>query len=119
MTSGDVTISISKFIDDHIRYFFPNQKSIIKQINRGIDYKYFDANSVSEIRKEKFLSTLNVSERTHIILLPARITGWKGHNVAIDAVKIMAGSITSLFVVENSNVVGLLRLHDCIRAGLN
>ena len=38
---------------------------------------------------------------------------------AIDAVKIMAGSITSLFVVENSNVVGLLRLHDCIRAGLN
>ncbi|MBD22258.1 MAG: hypothetical protein CL572_01160 [Alphaproteobacteria bacterium] len=89
MTSGDVTISISKFIDDHIRYFFPNQKSIIKQINRGIDYKYFDANSVSEIRKEKFLSTLNVSERTHIILLPARITGWKGHNVAIDAVKIL------------------------------
>ena len=38
---------------------------------------------------------------------------------AIDAIKIMAGSITSLFVVEKNNVVGLLRLHDCIRAGLN
>ena len=89
MTSGDVTISISKFIDDHIRFFFPNQKSLIKQINRGIDCQYFDAKSVSEIRKEKFLSSLMISERTHIILLPARITGWKGHNVAIDAVKIL------------------------------
>ena len=28
-----------------------------------------------------------ISERTHIILLPARITGWKGHNVAIDLCK--------------------------------
>ena len=84
MTSGDVTISISKFIDDHIRFFFRTKKSLIKQINRGIDCQYFDAKSVSEIRKEKFLSSLMISERTHIILLPARITGWKGHNVAID-----------------------------------
>ena len=30
MTSGDVTISISKFIDDHIRYFFPHQKKLNK-----------------------------------------------------------------------------------------
>ena len=39
--------------------------------------------------KKKFLSSLGISERTHIILLPARITAWKGHNVAIDAVKIL------------------------------
>ena len=32
---------------------------------------------------------MGISERTHIILLPARITAWKGHNVAIDAVKIL------------------------------
>ena len=55
MTSGDVTISISKFIDDHIRYFFPNQKSKIKQINRGIDCEYFNSKAVTEVRKEKFL----------------------------------------------------------------
>ena len=65
-------------------FFFSEPKSLIKQINRGIDCQYFDAKSVSEIRKEKFLSSLMISERTHIILLPARITGWKGHNVAID-----------------------------------
>ena len=69
--------------------FFPHQKSLIRQINRGIDCKYFDTKSVSEIRKEKFLSSLMISERTHIILLPARITSWKGHNTAVDAVKIL------------------------------
>ena len=92
MTSGDVTISISKFIDDHIRYFFPNQKSKIKQINRGIDCEYFNSKAVTEVRKEKFLSTLMISEKTHIILLPARITSWKGHDVALDAVKILTNN---------------------------
>ena len=38
---------------------------------------------------------------------------------AIEAVNKMAGSITSLFVVENKQIVGLLRLHDCIKAGLD
>ena len=38
---------------------------------------------------------------------------------AIDAIKKMAGTITSLFVIEDNKVIGLLRLHDCIRAGLN
>ncbi len=89
MTSGEVTITISKFIDDHIRYFFPNQTSKLVQINRGIDSEYFNLKSVTEIRKEKFLSSLAISENSHIILLPARLTSWKGHNVALDAAKII------------------------------
>ena len=53
MTYGDKIISISKFIDDHIRHFFPEVKNKLVQINRGIDTKNFDLNSVSQIRKEK------------------------------------------------------------------
>ena len=89
MTSGEVTITISKFIDDHIRYFFPNQTSKLVQINRGIDSEYFNLKAVTEIRKEKFLSSLAISENSHIILLPARLTSWKGHYVALDAAKII------------------------------
>ena len=39
MTYGDKIISISKFIDDHIRHFFPEVKNKLVQINRGIDTK--------------------------------------------------------------------------------
>ena len=38
------------------------------------------------LEKKSFIS-LMISEK-HIILLPARITGWKGHNVAIDLVNL-------------------------------
>ena len=52
MTFGDKVITISKFIDDHVRFNFPNCKSKLVQINRGIDTSYFDLKSVSEKRKE-------------------------------------------------------------------
>lgn len=41
--------------------------------------------------------------------------------LAQEALAIMAGKITSLFVVasnENSEAVGIVRLHDCLRAGV-
>ncbi|MEE2694853.1 MAG: glycosyltransferase family 4 protein [Pseudomonadota bacterium] len=85
MTSGDKVITISKFIDDHVRFNFPDCKSKLVQIDRGIDTEYFDIKSVTETRKEKILSKINVPENVHIILLPARITKWKGHAIALDA----------------------------------
>ncbi len=34
-----------------------------------------------------------------------------------EALALMAGKITNLFVVDDGRVVGILRLHDCLRAG--
>ena len=89
MTEGDKVITISKFIDDHVRFNFPSTKSKLIQINRGIDTQYFDLNAVTEQRKENLLSKLTLSENVHVILLPARITSWKGHLVALDAAKLI------------------------------
>ena len=38
--------------------------------------------------------------------------------IAAQAIAEMVGSITNLFVVENRQLVGILRLHDCLRAGI-
>ena len=89
MTEGDKVITISKFIDDHVRFFFPTTKSKLVLINRGIDTDYFNLNSVTEQRKENLLSKLTLSENVHVILLPARISSWKGHLVALEAAKII------------------------------
>lgn len=40
-------------------------------------------------------------------------------DLLVKAVEIMAGSITNLFVVKDGKVLGILRLHDCLRIGLN
>ncbi len=96
MTKGDKVITISKFIDDHVRFYFPDCKSRLVQINRGIDTSYFDIESVSEKRKEKILSKFSISEKSHIFLLPARITSWKGHITVVEASKIILKKEPSL-----------------------
>ena len=100
MTQGDRVITISKFIDDHVRFYFPLTKSKLVQINRGIDTDYFNLNSVTKQRKENLLSKLTLSENVHIFLLPARITSWKGHLIALDAVKLITEKAPKLnFVI--------------------
>jgi glycosyltransferase involved in cell wall biosynthesis len=87
MTGGDKIITISSFIDKHVRHNFPEVKNKLCQIDRGIDLNYFSINAVTQIRKEVFLNSFSIAENTHIILLPARISMWKGHFVAVDAAK--------------------------------
>ena len=38
--------------------------------------------------------------------------------LASEAVRFMAGKITNLFVVDNGRPVGILHIHDCLRAGV-
>ena len=61
MTNGDSVITISKFIDDHVRHFFPDSKNKLVQINRGIDHDYFDLSSVSQRRKENFFTKISIT----------------------------------------------------------
>ena len=90
MVEGDRVIAISDFIRDHILHHFPDSRKRIRTINRGIDTNYFDIKKVTQIRKEKFLKDTAIKENKHIILLPGRLTPWKGQNVAIDAAKIIS-----------------------------
>ena len=40
-------------------------------------------------------------------------------DLLVQAIEVMAGSITNLFVVKDGKVLGILRLHDCLRIGMN
>ena len=90
MTEGDVIIAISDFISTQIKKFFPEKAKKIKIVNRGIDTKYFDLKSITRTRKESFLNDISINEQKHIILLPGRLTEWKGQLVAIEAAKILS-----------------------------
>ena len=85
MTEGDMVIGISRFIISHVAEFFPQSIKKLKLVNRGIDTKYFDLNAITRLRKENFLKSISIDEKKHIILLPARLSEWKGHKIAISA----------------------------------
>ena len=84
MTKSDVTIAGSDFIKNHIKIHY-NQTTNIKLIKRGIDTNYFNPSNVSDIQKENLRKQIGFSNQNFLVLLPGRLTGWKGQNLFIEA----------------------------------
>ena len=84
MVKSDVTIAGSDFIKNHIKTHY-DQITNIKLIKRGIDINYFNPNNVSDIQKENLRKQIGFSNQNFLVLLPGRLTGWKGQNLFIEA----------------------------------
>lgn len=87
MTKGERVIAISDFIAGHIRKIYGVPSSNIRVIPRGIDIDKFDANKVSQERRIKLASEWRLPDDRPIIILPGRLTRWKGQTVFIQAIK--------------------------------
>lgn len=87
MTKGERVIAISDFIAGHIRKVYSVPSSNIRVIPRGIDLDKFDSNNVSQERVIKLASEWRLPDDKPIILLPGRLTRWKGQSVFIKAIK--------------------------------
>lgn len=86
MTKGQATIAISKFISNHIQSFYKSKKETIHIIHRGVDIDLFNIENVTENRLAWLVEKWNIPEEKHIIILPGRLTKWKGQEVFIKAI---------------------------------
>ena len=87
MTKGDRVIAISDFIAGHILKIYGISPSNLRVIPRGIDIKKFSPNNVSHERRVKLASEWRLPDDKPIIILPGRLTRWKGHTVFLEAIK--------------------------------
>ncbi|MEM9599928.1 MAG: glycosyltransferase family 4 protein [Pseudomonadota bacterium] len=85
MARGDLVIANSQFTADHIMATHGAPSSRIRVIPRGVDMALFDPDAVPPIRVEAVWNKWSVKPGDRVILLPARLTRWKGQTVAIDA----------------------------------
>jgi glycosyltransferase involved in cell wall biosynthesis len=87
MARGDVVIANSQYTASLVkqRYGTPDQR--IRVIHRGVDGAAFDPVAVSDTRKRELRAKWGVEPRQRIILQAARLTGWKGQRVTIDAAR--------------------------------
>jgi glycosyltransferase involved in cell wall biosynthesis len=85
MASGDRVIAISEFVADHVARVYPEAAGRIVTIPRGIDPRRFDPDAVSDERVIKLSRDWMVPDAAHVIMLPGRLTRWKGQTVLIDA----------------------------------
>jgi glycosyltransferase involved in cell wall biosynthesis len=84
MTRGERVIAISRAVADHIRNRYGVPEKRIELIYRGFDEKAFDPESVAPLRIERLRRLWRLeTNRTPIVMLPARLTRWKGHDVFI------------------------------------
>ncbi len=86
MTKGDKVIAVSGFIAGHIRriYGVPNRK--IRTIHSGVDVARFDPKKVSAERIINLANAWRLADGYPVIMLPGRLTRWKGQVVFIEAV---------------------------------
>lgn len=79
MTKGERVIAISDFIRDHIHNYHAVEPSRIRTIPRGVDLHYFDPQRVTSAEVSAFKQQHNLTESWPVVVMPARVTRWKGH----------------------------------------
>ncbi len=93
MVKSDLIIAGSNFIFSHIykdyeEYLKDKNKKLLV-IFRGINSEYFAQNNVSDAKLKKLIKEWQIDRNNFIILLPGRLTNWKGQIVFIEALNIL------------------------------
>ena len=90
MARGVRVIAISHFVADMVIRRHHVDPARIRIIHRGVDPAVFDPDGVAAERVQRLAEAWRLPEGRPLIVLPGRLTGWKGQAVLIDALARMA-----------------------------
>lgn len=89
MTRGERVIAISDFIAEHAERVYGCPPDRIRVVHRGVDLKKFDPTRVSPERIIQLATKWRLPDGYPVIMLPGRLTRWKGQSVLIDALALL------------------------------
>ena len=92
MVRSNLIIAGSNFIFSHINKNYSKYLNVKKKflvIFRGINVDYFDSLTVLESEENQLLKTWGLSRDKKIILMPGRLTTWKGQALFIEALNLV------------------------------
>ena len=92
MLRAKLTIAGSNFIFSHInenynKYF--SKKKKLRVIFRGINVDYYNQKNISVLKQEQLKQEWKLASNKFIILMPGRLTYWKGQEKFIEALNIL------------------------------
>ena len=94
MVRSNLVIAGSNFIFSHINQnyekYVVNTKRKLLVIFRGINTSYFHNKKIMPIKVDKFSREYKIDRNKFIILMPGRLTPWKGQKVFIEAIKTLS-----------------------------
>jgi len=93
MVRSKLIIGGSNFIFNHInenylKYLNYKKKKLLV-IFRGINLEYFNTNNISEKNANILAASWKIDKKNFIILLPGRLTRWKGHEIFIESLSLL------------------------------
>jgi len=92
MVKSNLVIAGSNFIFSHIKNNYSDYldiKNKLLVIFRGINVDYFDHTTKTEVEEKKLLKNWGIEENKKIILLPGRLTSWKGQELFLEAINMV------------------------------
>lgn len=104
MTRSDAVIANSQFIADHIAANYDVPDGRVHVIPRGIDTARFDAEGFNPNRMVELASRWRVPDGNAIVMLPGRLTRWKGQLLFVEALARLKSQIGP----EDFRVTGLM-----------
>lgn len=110
MARGDKVIAISEYVAQHVKQSYPHLSSHVTVIYEGVDTAYFDPVEISEESIRTLRAKWAIPEGLKVILLPGRLTRWKGQKVLIEALHQMDTS--NLFAVILGDAQGREGYHQ-------
>ena len=92
MVRSNLVIAGSNFIFSHIKDNYSKYLDLKKKflvIFRGINVDYFDPSTTLEVEEDKLRLSWGVPIDKKLILLPGRLTPWKGQEIFIEALNLV------------------------------
>lgn len=87
MVKGERVIAVSNYIREHVVNIYKVPPEKIRVIHRGADVEYFHPDKVNGMRTMELCKEWHAPDGLPIILMPARLTRWKGQHILLEALQ--------------------------------
>jgi len=114
MARGEIVIAASHYIADLVAEQHQVPQERLRIIPRGVDPAVFNPATVSADRIARLARTWRLPDGAPTIVLPGRLTAWKGHAVLLDAIARLDRTDVCCVLVGSDQ--GRQRYSDTLRA---
>ena len=98
MAKGERVIAISDFVAAHVRCRYGVGDDRLRRIPRGIDVAGFDPAAVAPERVAALAARWKLPAGLPVVMLPGRLTRWKGQDVLVHAMRLLDRDAVCLLV---------------------
>ncbi|MBI1302099.1 MAG: glycosyltransferase [Alphaproteobacteria bacterium] len=85
IAKGEIVIAVSDYVAQYLKQNYDINPDRVRTIHRGIPIDRFHPTAVNPERMINVAKEWRIEDGANIVMMPGRLTRWKGHHVLIEA----------------------------------